>query len=32
MSDVTSPAGDATSLKGDEGAFAKFQICDTAVE
>jgi hypothetical protein len=32
MSDVTSPAGDAASLKGDEDAFAKFQICHTAVE
>jgi hypothetical protein len=32
MSDVISPAGDATSVKGDEGAFAKFRICDTAVK
>jgi hypothetical protein len=32
MSDVTSPAEDAASLKGDEDVFAKFQICDTVVE
>jgi hypothetical protein len=32
MSDVTSLVEDAASPKGDEDAFAKFRICDTAVE
>ncbi len=32
MSDITSPTGDAASLKEDEHASAKFEICCTAVE